>query len=210
MNAKLSVKFISVFVILTFMLLGMGLSGTLNAEARTNRQDDQQGMQGAPPPSMQQGMPQGLGPGQANWDPLTEVDQVQRKMENFMRNQWPRWRQAWQTGNMPFYPTLDIVDSKEAYVVTADMPGMSKDMIHVEVKNQILTISGERTEQTKTEKEDYYMSERSFGEFERSVELPEKVIVEKVSAKYENGVLEITLPKAEPEKSKDTVKVKVL
>ena len=106
-------------------------------------------------------------------------------------------------------PAVDIEEDKEKYVVKADIPGMKQDQIKIEVDDGILKISGERkSEKTEEDKEKkYHYYERSFGSFERRFVLPPNVDEDKIDAKYENGVLEIKIPKTESKKSKE-IKIK--
>jgi HSP20 family protein len=92
-------------------------------------------------------------------------------------------------------PQIDMYRRGDQIVVSADLPGMSKDDISVNVEDNMLTIHGERQQQNKSdENEDYYWNERSYGAFERTIPLPEGVDAEKANASFHDGVLEITMP----------------
>jgi HSP20 family protein len=107
------------------------------------------------------------------------------------------------------YPRVDIVEGVDAYKITADMPGLDKNNISVEVKNGVLAISGEKKEEkSEREKNRFYHFERRFGSFRREFALPDHVDAEHVDAKYTNGVLEITLTKTEAAKPK-AIEIKV-
>ncbi len=107
------------------------------------------------------------------------------------------------------YPTVDIVEGKDGFHIKADMPGLDKKDIKVEVENGVLTISGEKKEEkVEQEKNRYYHLERTYGSFCRSFRLPDNVSSENVDAKYANGVLELTLKKIEAAKPK-SIEVKV-
>ncbi|WP_374033619.1 Hsp20/alpha crystallin family protein [Bdellovibrio bacteriovorus] len=97
-----------------------------------------------------------------------------------------------------FSPSVDVEEKDNAYLVSADLPGMKKEDIKVELNDNILTISGERTRETKSEG---HYSERSYGRFQRSFTLPVKVLTEKIEAHFEDGVLHLTLPKSEGARS---------
>jgi HSP20 family protein len=99
-------------------------------------------------------------------------------------------------------PALDMFEDKDNYVVKLEAPGMSKEAIDISLHDGVLSISGERKEEEKHEEGQTYRSERFFGRFQRSVSLPAKVNAEKVSASYKDGILTITLPKAEEAKPK--------
>jgi HSP20 family protein len=107
------------------------------------------------------------------------------------------------------YPRVDIVEEKDTYKITADMPGLDKKDIAVEIKNGVLSLSGEKKEEkTEKDKDRYYHYERRYGSFRREFALPDHVDAEHVEAKYANGVLELTLRKTEAAKPKQ-IEVKV-
>src|SRR5690606_42015986 len=80
-------------------------------------------------------------------------------------------------------------------VLKADLPGLDRDDIQIEVSDNVLTISGERRDESEEKREGYHRVERSFGRFQRSVELPEGIAAEDVRAKFDRGVLEVRIPK---------------
>lgn len=107
------------------------------------------------------------------------------------------------------YPRVDIVEEKDTYKITADMPGLDKEDIAVEIKNGVLSLSGEKKEEkTEKDKNRYYHYERRYGSFRREFALPDHVDADHVEAKYANGVLELTLRKTEAAKPKQ-IEVKV-
>lgn len=99
-------------------------------------------------------------------------------------------------------PALDVYEDKDQFTITAELPGMNKEDIDVSLHNGSLTLSGERKSEHQGEEAGVYRSERFFGRFQRSVDLPTAVVAEKVKAEYLNGILHITLPKAEEAKPK--------
>lgn len=107
-----------------------------------------------------------------------------------------------------FAPAMDIQETEDAYIVEADVPGLKKDEVHIEVADNVLTIKGERKSEQEQKEKNFHRVERSFGSFARSVALPAGFDNTKVSAKFENGVLTITLPKPEERKPR-RVEVKV-
>ena len=126
-----------------------------------------------------------------------------------LRPFWPeRWWPA--TGMEITTPVvdLDLYEEKDDIVVKAELPGMEKDNIEVNLSENRLTIKGEKKKEEEVKKEGYYRSERSCGSFVRSLELPSEVQTDKVKAAFKNGVLEIRLPKTEEAKKKE-IKVKV-
>jgi HSP20 family protein len=105
-------------------------------------------------------------------------------------------------------PALDIYEEKDDIVVKAELPGMDKGDIEVDISDSELTLKGEKKKEEKIEEKDYYRCERSYGAFVRSVELPRDVQADKVKASFKNGVLEVRLPKTEEAKAKE-IKVKI-
>lgn len=92
-------------------------------------------------------------------------------------------------------PAVDIKEEKDCFVVVADIPGVSKEDIHVSLENSLLTINGERKAEKKEEKNGYSRVERVQGQFYRRFSLPQTADETRISAKYKQGVLEIVIPK---------------
>jgi HSP20 family protein len=99
-------------------------------------------------------------------------------------------------------PSLDVYQDKDNVYVKAELPGMRKEDIEITLHDGMLTISGERKREEKTEEGDSFRSERFFGRFHRSVALPTPVDTGTVKASYKDGILSVTLPKAEEAKPK--------
>ena len=99
-------------------------------------------------------------------------------------------------------PSVDVYEKNDEYVINAEIPGLSKEEIKIDVKDGSLTISGEKKYEDKNEDENYIRVERRSGKFERTFNLPENVNAESVSASYKNGVLQVSLPKKEEAKPK--------
>lgn len=100
-----------------------------------------------------------------------------------------------------FKPAVNTREGKDAYHIDVDLPGVKKEDISVDVENNMLTISGKRETKSEVKEEDYYRVESSYGKFERSFTLPEKVDTENIRAACEDGVLEVVIPKLQIEKS---------
>jgi HSP20 family protein len=98
-------------------------------------------------------------------------------------------------------PQVDVLRRGNDLVVRADLPGLSKENISIDVSGDMLTIRGERREESKEEREGYYWHERSSGSFARRIPLPENADVDHASARFENGVLEVSIPAPEHERS---------
>ncbi len=99
-------------------------------------------------------------------------------------------------------PVVDIYDNKEKFVIKAELPGVDKKDIHVDVKDSILTLRGERSYENEVKEENYHRKERAFGKFYRSFALPEGLDSDKIDADYKDGVLKIEIPKPEEKKPK--------
>jgi len=94
-----------------------------------------------------------------------------------------------------WFPDIDVFDRDGAIVLRADLPGMKSEDIQVEVDRDLLTVSGKRHEEKEVKEQNYYHSERSTGEFSRTIRIPEGVAADAVTASYENGILEVIAPK---------------
>jgi HSP20 family protein len=106
-------------------------------------------------------------------------------------------------------PAIDVVEKEKAYELTAELPGMDDKNIEVAVSDNRLTIKGEKKEEKEEKEKNYYLSERRYGSFQRSFDLPAGVEADKIDAKFSKGVLTITLPKsAEAQKKQRKIAVK--
>ena len=100
-----------------------------------------------------------------------------------------------------YSPRVDILEEKDVLLLTAEIPGVDRDSVKVEVDNNTLTLSGEKKTASESEDNGYYLSERSYGLFKRSFKLPDDIDREKIKATYNNGVLKLVLqkkPEAQP------------
>jgi HSP20 family protein len=98
--------------------------------------------------------------------------------------------------------TADIFEESNDLVVKADMPGVKKEDVNVSLSDDAITIRGERKKEEKVDRKDYYRVERSYGSFTRSFRLPADVQADKAEAKFDQGVLEIRIPKMEEARAK--------
>jgi HSP20 family protein len=144
--------------------------------------------------------------GLARWE--RDMD---RMMEDFFgRRVRPWWPERWSRTNELDVSALavDVFEEKDDIVIKAEIPGMDKDNIEVNLTDHTLTIKGEKKKEEEVKEENYYRSERSYGSFFRTLELPKDVHADKVKATFKNGVLEVRMPKTEEAKAKE-IKVKV-
>lgn len=146
----------------------------------------------------------------APWRPFMGGEKdLDRMLEDFFgRRVRPWWPERWSTPTEARMPIVDVFEEKDDIVVKAELPGMEKDNIEVNLTDRTLTIKGEKKKEEEVKKENYYRSERSYGSFLRTLELPKEVQSDKVKAAFKNGILEIRMPKTEDAKAKE-VKVKV-
>ncbi len=106
------------------------------------------------------------------------------------------------TTQTSFDPRIDVKEDEKEFVVRAELPGLSKDDFKLTVENNVLTLEGEKKNEFEEKQDGYFRSERTFGAFRRSFRLTDSVDPKKIKAEYEQGVLNITIPKAEKAKPK--------
>ncbi|MDX9715307.1 MAG: Hsp20/alpha crystallin family protein [Dissulfurispiraceae bacterium] len=147
------------------------------------------------------------------WGPLRELEDMRRDMDRIFEEFFvpsSRRRHAWpakaEAGLM--VPNVEMYDRENEIVVKAEVPGVSKDGLDLTITKDSLTIKGEVKKEEEVKQENYYFSERSFGTFTRTLALPVEVESEKSKASFENGVLEVVLPKKEEAKAKE-IKIEV-
>ncbi len=107
-----------------------------------------------------------------------------------------------------FFPSVDISETPQEYVIRAEIPGMKKEDTKLSIHNNVLTLSGEKKSEARHEDKKYHRVESYYGSFQRSFVLPDAIKADKVSATFKDGVLSVTVPKAEEAKEK-TVEIKV-
>lgn len=137
------------------------------------------------------------------WSPWNELESMNRKLSRMLDD--PNYLSDTETGQ--WMPAVDIRESEDALLVQAELPGVDKQGVHVEVKDGILSISGERKYEKDEKDENVHRIECAYGRFYRSFSLPRNVDAERVEANMRDGVLEVRLPKHESAKPKSiTVK----
>ena len=107
-----------------------------------------------------------------------------------------------------FSPSVDVVETDDQIKVSAELPGLDDKDIEVSLDRGVLTISGEKSEEHEEERENYYRTERTYGSFRRAIPLPTEVNQDEVEAVFRNGVLTITMPKAEVVEGRKRISVK--
>ena len=137
--------------------------------------------------------------------------EIDRVFDDFRRLwPWPRLfgAERWPAELQLRLPAVDVYEEGDEVVVKAEIPGMSKEDIQVNLSDSVLTITGEKKKEEEIKEHDYHRSERSFGSFSRTIQLPSEVKTDQAKATFKDGVLEVRLPKTEAAKQK-TIKVKV-
>ena len=149
------------------------------------------------------------------WRPFMDLTRWERDMDRIMedffgRRMRPWWPERWSRREVMELeaPAVDLFEDKNDIVVKVELPGMEKENVEVKLTDHMLTIKGEKKKAEEVKEENYYRSERSYGSFIRTLELPADVHADKVKASFKNGILEVRLPKTEEAKTKE-IKVKV-
>ena len=130
------------------------------------------------------------------WEPFRELASLQSEMSRWMNGMLEgngQTRQNW-------VPALDVWETPSEVVYAFDLPGIPEDAITIEVKDETLTVSAERHKTQETDENGFYRFERRYGTFARAVGLPQGIDQEHIAARYENGVLEVRVPKPEEQK----------
>jgi HSP20 family protein len=136
------------------------------------------------------------------FDPFREIRELENKIfQNYMPANADK-------GISTFTPSVNTREGEFAYHIDVDLPGVKKEDIKVDIKDGVLTISGERKFKNEIKEEDYYKIETSFGKFSRTFSLPEDADVENIEASSDNGVLEIVIPKLKKEENVKSIEVK--
>lgn len=139
---------------------------------------------------------------------VSPFDEMEKHFNEFFRRPFSLFGPSWWPGmKMPemeeIAPKVDIFEEGGDVVVKAELPGMKKEEIDVNITNNKITISGEKKQEEKVEKKNYYRFERSYGSFTRTFRMPSEVQTDKVKANFKDGVLEIRAPKTEEAKKKE-------
>jgi HSP20 family protein len=115
----------------------------------------------------------------------------------------------WSNTQMPVAPSfkVDISEDEHAYHLDAELPGIAKENIALNIEDDVLTIKAERTHKEEEKKKDYHRVERTYGSFSRSFNIGEIIDQENIGATYDNGVLHVTLPKTQPVKKTKEISI---
>lgn len=135
------------------------------------------------------------------WDPLGNIATLQDRINKLFDDSFPR--QAHDSEDVPlcaWTPSVDIYETDRGVIIAADLPGVKKEDVVVEVKDNVMTISGERSADPEFPATNYYRRERLCGNFHRTFTLHAMVLPEQIKAKFKNGVLIVEIPKPEVDK----------
>jgi HSP20 family protein len=134
------------------------------------------------------------------WDPFAEMATLRQTMDRLFDEARP-WRVSGGNGGDAYFP-LDLLETHDEVVVKASLPGVRPEDIDIQVTGQLLTLKGEAKEEHEEKAQNWYRRERRHGTFLRQVQLPTEVEADRAEATFENGVLRLSLPKAEAVKPK--------
>jgi HSP20 family protein len=131
--------------------------------------------------------------------PATLYDEFNRLFEDFFENSWMTpWGERFGNRFSEFTPRVNVTEREKELEITAELPGMTENDLDITLSRDVLTIKGEKKQETEDKGDNYYRMERSYGKFSRVIPLPAGVVDnQNVNAIFKNGVLTITLPKLE-------------
>lgn len=136
------------------------------------------------------------------YDPFRELKSLQDEMTRLFTGVQPAPFNREEMTRGAWAPSVDIFEDKDRLILEAELPGMSRDDFEISVENNVITLSGERKFEKKTEGDNYHRVERSYGSFTRSFTLPQSVTADGATADFDNGVLRVSLPKREETKAR--------
>ena len=135
------------------------------------------------------------------WNPWREMTSMHNQLNRMFDS--PVFRSHRSDEDVGFglwNPAVDLYEKDDSFVITAELAGVDKDKISIDLKDGVLTLSGERSDDSEAKEDSYYRRERTYGKFQRAFTLPAEVDSDKIKAEFKDGVLVIEVPK--PEKSK--------
>ena len=133
------------------------------------------------------------------WEPVRELSSFQNDV-NRLFNTFFDTPTGGNRSVRRWVPAMDLVETEDHFVLTADLPGLTEEDVHIDVDGDVLTVSGERKSEHEDKRDGYVRIERSYGSFRRSLTLPEGVDADAVMASFDRGVLEVSIPKPEQRK----------
>ena len=136
------------------------------------------------------------------WEPTRELSSLQSEMNRLFNTFFdtPTTSANGGGGVRRWVPSMDLVETEDQFVLRADLPGLSEEDVSIELEDNVLTVAGERKAEHEDKREGFYRMERSFGQFRRSLTLPDGVDPDGIAATFDKGVLEVRIPKPEERK----------
>lgn len=141
-------------------------------------------------------------PSRRGTSPWRDLRHIRDEMDRLIGSAFGRG-EGEEAGQMGWSPETDMVERPDEYVVTAELPGMRREDVRVEMQDHALVIRGEKREEEERREGRRHLLERRFGSFTRSITLPESVDPARIHAKFEHGVLRVTLPKSEERRGRE-------
>jgi len=142
------------------------------------------------------------------WDPFRGLGDIQSEVNRLFDSVSGR-SGGQPVGDRMWLPAVDVHETKDDFVLSFDLPGVTEKDVHISITGDLLTVKGERRFEREGDGDTYHRLERLYGRFERSVQLPTMVQTDKVKATYRDGVLTMTLPKADAVKPRE-IKIDLL
>ena len=137
------------------------------------------------------------------WDPWREMPALYNRINGMFDDPFFSLDRLADQENLGLWnPAVDLYEKDDHFIIKAELPGINKDDIKVDLKDRVLTLSGERSFDNEVKEENYYRRERSYGKFQRAFTLPADVASEKIKAEFKDGVLQIEVPKPQDKKAK--------
>jgi len=134
----------------------------------------------------------------ARWDPFAELSVLQERMNRVYEDLFPITRKGEEELNVgTFYPAVDICEGDKEIILKAELPGIKRKDVYLELNDGVITLKGERKLEKEDKRDTYHRIESCYGNFHRSFTLPSTVDRDKIKAMYKDGILEVTLPKME-------------
>ncbi|MDT8318364.1 MAG: Hsp20/alpha crystallin family protein [bacterium] len=137
------------------------------------------------------------------WDPFRDIVTLRDRMDRLFEDSMIKARGGEdEFGTSAWMPSVDIYETEKDLVIKAEIPGIDKKDVSINIKDNRLTLKGERKFEKDVQEESYHRMECSYGTFQRTFTLPTTVDQDKISANFKNGMIEVTLPKKEETKPK--------
>ncbi|MFO7861348.1 MAG: Hsp20/alpha crystallin family protein [Desulfosalsimonas sp.] len=136
------------------------------------------------------------------WNPWTTLPTLQDRINRLFEDAVPAAEGREDVGLFEWRPMVDTYEKDDAIMIKAELPGVKKDDISIDVNNGVLSIKGERKHEEDVNEDNYYRRERFYGKFQRAFTLPDNADPDKIEAGFKDGVLEVKVPKTEQSKGK--------